>query len=817
MVPERSTATRGSTFTVCTHCGLDVPPGLIDESADLQFCCSGCRAVYEVIHSQGLEKFYRLQDRDQGGVPARTTGRGYEEYDDPVFLKRHTSELGGGARSAELYLEGIHCAACVWLVERLPRLVPGLIEARLDMRKALVRVLWDENAVALSCIASALDSLGYVPHPARDTRLREARLREDRRFLIRIGVAAATAGNVMLLAFALYGGMLGGMQAEYNALFRWSSMLIGMVALLWPGNVFLRGAWAALRTRTAHLDLPIAFGLAVGAVAGIVNTVTGRGEVYFDSLTLLIFLLLVGRWIQHRQQRWASDSLELLFSLTPSFARRVEGAGTRDVPVEVIEPGDIVEVLAGETLPADGRVVEGESTVDPSLLTGESRPAAVEPGAEVFAGTINLHARLRVRIEVAGTATRVGRLMQLVEEYARRKAPIVQLTDRIAAWFVAVVIALAAGTFGAWLGLDASRAVDNTAALLIVTCPCALGLATPLAVAVALGRAAKQGILIKGGDALERLASRGLMLLDKTGTITAGRAALVQWRGDEDAQKLVAALETHSSHPIARAFVNPSLEESTLKTEGVSQTAGAGIEGTVSGRFVSVGSPGFVRKRVREDPAWAHDAHGEIAGKGLTPIWISVDRMVVAVAGIGDPVRPDAAKAVEALRRLGWRLEVLSGDDPRVVASVAGQLGVERSKATGGLTPEEKVARVESASSDGHVVMVGDGVNDAAALSAATVGIAVHGGAEASLAAADVYLSRPGLRPVVDLMVAARRTMRVIGRCLIVSLLYNAVAATLAAVGAINPLIAAILMPASSFTVLAIALGARTFGDDGCR
>jgi len=255
-------------------------------------------------------------------MPALTTGRRYAEFDDATFRDVWTREVEPGVRTAELYLEGVHCAACVWLIERLPRVARGVIESRLDLRRSLVRIVWDERGTTLSAVARALDSLGYPPHPARDSKSREARLREDRKFLVRIGVAAAAAGNVMLLAIALYGGAYSGVEAERGAFFRWVSLAFGMVSLAWPGSLFFRGAWAAIRTRTAHLDLPIALGLGAGAAAGAVNTVLGRGEIYFDSLTILIFLLLVGRWIQHRQQRWAADSLELLFSLTPRFARQ---------------------------------------------------------------------------------------------------------------------------------------------------------------------------------------------------------------------------------------------------------------------------------------------------------------------------------------------------------------------------------------------------------------------------------------------------------------------------------------------------------------
>lgn len=810
-----------TTEVICTHCGLPVPAGLVEPDADTQFCCNGCRSVYEIIHGCGLERFYKLRDDadpDSEAARARTTDRKYGEFDAPVFRDLYYQSQPDGTCHTELYLEGVHCAACVWLVEKLPQVLPGVLEARLDIRRSLVRVCWDQQRVNLSQIARMLDSLGYPPHPARDVQARQLRQQEDRRFLIRIGVAAACAGNVMTLAFALYGGVFTGIEVEYSRLFRWASMLFGLISLLWPGSLFFRGAWAALRTRTAHLDLPIALGLLAGGVAGTINAVSNRGEIYFDSLTMLVFLLLVGRWIQRRQQRWSGDAVELLFSLTPTSARRLEDGRMHEVPLEAIGPGDVVEVRAGDSIPTDGVVREGQSAIDSSLLTGESKAVAVSVGDAVHAGTVNVGARILVDVRAVGDQTRVGKLMQLVEECSRRKAPIVQFADRVAGWFVVVVLALAALTFAVWLWIEPTRAVDTAVALLIVTCPCALGLATPLAVTVALGRAAQRGILIKGGAVFEQLTGRGAIALDKTGTITAGRTSVISWDGDPQSKLLVAALEQHSSHPIARSLVAEGaahaaeVDGELPEAEDVLQTTGGGLVGTVAAQRVVVGSPRFVRDQSVSVDGQMAEAQRAVIAAGATPVLIGVDGCCVAVVGLGDPIRDDVPESLDQLRGLGWDVYILSGDHPEVVAAVGDRLGVPSDRSIGGASPEDKVQFVEELATAGSAVMVGDGVNDAAALSAATVGIAVHGGAEASLSAADVYLSRAGLTPIVDLICAARNTVRTIRRSLAASLCYNAIAATLAIAGLISPLTAAILMPISSFTVLTLAYASRTFG-----
>ncbi|HEX6852534.1 MAG TPA: heavy metal translocating P-type ATPase metal-binding domain-containing protein [Candidatus Polarisedimenticolaceae bacterium] len=799
---------------VCAHCGLPVPPARVVAPSAEAFCCDGCASVHAILVGEGLDRWYALRDADARADrrAARTTGATFDAMDDPAYASVACRERPDGLREVDWVLEGVHCAACVWLVERLPRLAPGVVEARLDLPKSRLRLTWDPARTALSSIARRLDRFGYPPHPFRGARAEQARRAEERRMLVRLGITGACASNVMAIAFALWGGILGGMEREFDQFFRWASVAISLPALYWGGGVFFRGAWNALRARTLHMDVPIALGITGGFAHGVVNTIRGGGVVYFDSVTALIFLLLAGRWVQMRQQRRAADSAELLVALAPSTARRVEEDGiVREVPVEALLPGMRVEVRAGETFPADGVVAEGRTSVDRSLLTGESHPQAASAGDEVHAGTLNLAARVLVAVRTTGEATRVGRLMRLVEEHAARRAPIVQLADRISGVFVAIVLVLAALTALLWLRLDPARAFDHTIALLIVTCPCALGLATPLAVGAAVGQAARAGILIKGGDALERLSVAGRMWLDKTGTLTEGNLAVVAFEGDRGALRLAAALETHSSHPTARALAAFDPGAAELAAVDVVETRGGGIEGRVAGRKVLAGSIAFVRARgVVPDPATAARLAGW-ARDGRTPVVVALDGRVAAAAALGDRPREGTEAALARIRALGFRTGLLSGDHPDVAASVARRLGFEGDDVRAGATPEDKLEIVRAGAKEGPVFMVGDGVNDAAALAAATVGIAVHGGAEAALEAADVYVNRAGLGPVVEVLEGSRRAMAVVRRNLAFSFAYNALGVVLAMAGWINPLVAAVLMPLSSITVIVSSYRARMF------
>ncbi len=800
----------------CTHCTLPVPRGLIVAGSDEQFCCSGCRTAHDLLHNAGLGAFYRLRDsldEDTREEAKQSSGAEYLEFDDPLFIQEHAAPLPNGLLGIDLAIEGLHCGACVWLLERLPRLAPSVTLARIDYQRRIIHIEWDPARAPLSAIASRLGLLGYPVRRRAGSGRDDALLNENRRYLVRVAVAGACAGNVMLISFALYGGMFSGMAASHEALFRWTSLLFGLLATAGPGFVFIRGALAGVRAGVLNMDLPIALGLSAGVAMGLINTVRGSGEVYFDTVTMLVFLLLLGRWLQFRQQARSSDSLALLGAVTPGAARRrtAEG-GAEIVAIESIHAGDEVEVLVGDSIPVDGTVVSGRGHVDASLMTGESNPVPVSPGDAVVAGSVNLSAPIAIRVSASGSDTRIGRIMHLVEQASFNRPPIVRAADRIAQRFVAGVLLLGALTLLLWLFIDPSRAVPNAAALLIVTCPCALALATPLAIASGIGQAARRGILIKSGEALESLSRPGVLLLDKTGTVTERAVSVVRWHGDQSMKSPVAAIERSFTHPIARALAGMDRDPGPASPVHVQAIGSLGVEGAVDGSRFVIGSTRLIRLEGFQIGEDLERQISEAAGDGLTPIVVARDGEVRAVAVCGDRLRVGASIAVAQLRRAGWTVGMLSGDHPQIVQRVAADLGLEPHMVRGEATPEAKADAVgELLAEHERVVMVGDGINDAAALASATVGVAVEGGAEASLEAADLYLSRPGLAPLEQAIEGARRTMRVIRRNFAISLAYNAVCATLAISGLINPLIAAVIMPVSSLTVVTLSYRARIF------
>ncbi|MEN1679662.1 MAG: heavy metal translocating P-type ATPase [Planctomycetota bacterium] len=806
---------------LCTHCGLVVPEKLVEAGAGNQFCCGGCRVAYDTITGCGLESYYELRDRSAKDRRAATgAGQKYAAYDAEAFAEAHVQQTASGLRCVELRLEGVHCAACVWLIESLPRVSPGVVEARLSLATSSARVVWDPEQTPLSSIASRLDSLGYRPHPARGTTTRDLRLAAERSRLIRMAIAGALAGNNMLIALALHAGVFNGIEPRFAELFRWVSMVIGWVSLLWPGRHFFRSAWAAVRTGTANLDLPISLALGAGAAVGTLNVLTGRGDVYFDSLSVLVFLLLVGRFLQARQQRWAEDSISQMLSLTPDTCRVFRNGQPVEEPIEALAEDDELEVRAGELIPADGRVVGGASAVDRSLLTGESLPCPVAAGDDVTAGAQNLSATLRVRVNKVGADTRVGQLMRLVEEGLQAKPEIVQFADRVAGWFVVVLVSLAVVNFAVWCAAaSVTGALDSTVALLIVACPCALGLATPLTMAIAIGRAARGGALVKSAAALETLGAvrgdkrRGRMLWDKTGTLTVGRLRVVQWHGEPELKGLAIALERESNHPVAKSIT------AHCGAEGAGEEPldrrvehhGYGVEAESRHGAVLLGSAAWVAECCAAPDQRLAEAIDEGRLRGHTVVALAVNGRIASVVWLSDELHADATAAVSQLRAMGWAPEVLSGDAQGAVAAATEQLSIPSDAIRSEMTPEAKleyVRRASATSGDGQatVVMIGDGVNDAAALAAADVGIAVSGGAEAALASADIYAGKPGVGAILALVKLARQTLGVTRRNLGISLVYNATFAALACSGLITPLVAAVIMPISSATVLASAV-----------
>ncbi len=538
---------------------------------------------------------------------------------------------------------------------------------------------------------------------------------------------------------------------------------------------------------------------------------------------MLVAALLGARVLQRGAHRAAVERANSLRDVAfLEFARRFDGDGPDapviEVPLAALTPGDRVEVRSGDLIPVDGVILNGRSSLSNAVLTGEATPQTVREGDTVTAGATNLGARLVVRVDAAGERTRVGALLAIVQDALSHKPALVQTTDRLARRFVHVLLVVAALTAAVtWAAYGPWVAMQRVVALLVVSCPCALGLAVPLAMSVALTRAARAGIFIKNPDALERLRHVETVLLDKTGTLTEGRATVARWHGDSSVFELARALEAESSHAVARAFQASSGRALQIvrTVHDAVESPGFGIAGRVDGHDVRVGTLAFASSSNAALPLAVAGAAAAMVTAGLSPVYVAIDGQVAGVAGIGDAIRPDAVPTIAALRARGIHVRILSGDHPDIVAALGARLGLAPEDAQGGLTPEAKrdivAALAARPARTGTVVMVGDGVNDAAALALADVGVAVHGGTGASMMAADVVLTREGVAPLLEVLAGARRLRGVVRRNIAFSIFYNTAASSLAVAGMVSPLVAAVLMPVSSLTVVLSSAMTRTF------
>jgi Cu2+-exporting ATPase len=794
----------------CFHCGLPAPAPALQgdiEGRARRFCCPGCLAVCQAIHAAGLEGFYSRTPVDRPLAPPPTPGEDPAIFDladvQAEFVRRD-----GECLAAELLVEGIHCAACVWLIERHLGQLPGVRGVQVNLAARRLNVRWEPGRVALSRILEALASIGYAALPY-DVDALEGRLqRSQRARLYRLAFAGFAMMNLLWISIALY---TGADQGEHRDLLHWAGWVLATPTLLYAGWPFLQGAWTGLRHAHPTMDLPIAIGaVATYAYSTWAMFVGGpQAEVYFDTVVNFLFVILVGRHLEGLSRRQAMSATHRLMELQPRIATRLDERGEQRVSVRSLRVGDRVRVRPGEQVPVDGLILDGETAVDESLLSGESAPCARVAGERVFAGTQNLDGAVTVSVEHTLADTALGRIARLVEAAQGCKAPVQRLADRIVPWFVTATLGLAALTFAVWLGDGIEVALMTAVAVLIVTCPCAFGLATPMAIAVAAGAGARRGLLVKTGAALEALAGIDHVVFDKTGTLTRGELAVVDsaWRGiDEDAAlTALAALERRSEHGIGAALV---AHATTLGRDGLAAGVagfharpGRGIAGRVDGRDWVIGSPAWIAAEgVTHDAHWdaLRDGHEQ---RGRTVVFAAIDGRTVGLVALADRLREDAAEVVAALRVAGLGVTLLSGDRAAVARAVARELGIDA--VTAEVLPEDKASVVAGLQAAGRrVAMVGDGVNDAPALAQADVGIALGSGTDVSVECAGIVLGRDRLGQLVEARELANATLRTVRQNIALSFTYNLIMVPLAMLGVVTPLLAAVTMPLSSLAVI---------------
>ena len=797
-----------SDASVCFHCGLPVPRGshyavLIDgQSRDM--CCPGCQAVAQAIVDNGLGDYYRYRT-EQSPMARQLVPEALKNLElyDRADIQQSFVTATGDIREASLILEGIVCAACIWLSERHLMQLPGVLSFTVNYATHRAQVKWDSSRISLSLILKAISDIGYLAHPLDPNRQEQVYKREKSAALRRLAVAGLGAMQVMMIAVALYASAAHGMDADLKLFLRWVSFLIAAPVIVYAAKPFFIGFLRDLKMRRLGMDVPVALAIGAAFVASTWATIMQRGEIYFDSVTMFTFFLLAGRFLEMSARHRAGQAAEELVKLIPAMATRVQADNTQDViPVSELRPDDIVLIKPGESIPADGISLGGTSSVDESLLTGESLPVRKQQGDQLIGGSVNIESNMRMRVQHVGQDTVLASIQRLLDRAQSEKPRLAELADRVAGYFVAVLLLIAVVVGIYWWQMQADNAFWIVISVLVVTCPCALSLATPVALTAATGRLTRDGILTTRGHALETLARVSDVVFDKTGTLTRGRLTLerIQLQADKSETQclqIASALERVSEHPLAKAILAHRTDLEAVHAEQIQALPGQGLRGVLAGETYVIGNPDFVAQSLGQTTT--SQTHEQ------TTVLLADSQQVLAVFSFSDQLRPGVAQAIAGLKDLGCRVHLFSGDRQAVVKRSAQELGVEH--ALGEMTPADKLAHLHHLQQAGAVVaMVGDGVNDAPVLAGAQVSLAMGSGTQIAQASADMVLLSEDLGQLVDAIKVARQTRRIIRENLAWAVVYNLIALPLAAAGWVAPWMAAIGMSVSSLMVVLNAL-----------
>ncbi|MCE9665428.1 cadmium-translocating P-type ATPase [Halomonas sp. M5N1S17] len=789
----------------CYHCGSQVPTGApwtitLDDQAH-PLCCPGCEAVAHAIVNGGLESYYRFRTElperpdDRQKIKAET----WAVFDDPGLQREFVHPEGdSGLVHATLAVDGITCAACAWLIEHRLNALDGVSVSAVNLSHHRVRVTWDPARLKLSRILAEMAAIGYGAQPYEPDAAQQRLQFEERMNIRRLIVAAVGMAQVMMFSIPIYMSSPGEISEDFYALFHWLSFALATPVVFFSAMPFFRNAVRDLRSRVLGMDVPVSIAIGGAYLASGYAVITDTGEVYFDSVAMFTFFLLFGRYVEARARRRSGHTGNAMAGALPLSATRLTESGEeRILPASELATGDRVVIKPGHGVPADGVIEEGESSLDESMLTGEYLPVSRRVGDSVVGGSQNIESPLIVRVTHAGKQARVAGIVDLTDRAFASRPRLAQMAARMSHLFVLRLLLVTACVSIAWWFIDPSRVLWVTLSVLVVTCPCALALATPTALTAGHGQLRRRGVLITRADAIESLSQVDRVIFDKTGTLTSGEMQLRETRPTGDlsidrARVIAAALEAHSEHPIARAF--RPWRQSTVQASERSSHTGQGVEGSIDGRLWRLGRPEFA----------APERQLSLPGKGQ---WL-----LLAEAGeprawfaLHDRVREDAAATVSALKARGLSVELLSGDNAGAVESLAQALGIDAWRA--GASPEDKLTHIRQCQERGEkVAMIGDGINDVPVLAGADVSIAMNGATDLARTSADAVLLSPRLMRIVESIEIANATRRIMRQNMIWSVCYNFSALPLAAIGIVPPWVAALGMSASSLVVVGNAL-----------
>lgn len=801
-----ATQTAESARASCYHCGLPVATGdrytLLIDGAVQPMCCPACKTVAETIIAGGFGNYYRYRSENSVRPDANAE---FSSFDQSDFQQQWLRSRGNNFFEVELLIGGMHCAACVWLLENYLRRLPGVDDVHVNLGEQRAQIIFAPTEIKLSAICRAIADIGYQPQPYSSDRVEALRRSENRQALRRLGVAGIGMMQVGMCAIGLYAGQINGIEPVYRDFLRWISLVLTLPIMLYAGAPFFKGAWRGIRTAQPGMDVSVTLAIVLAFIASAAATVRGDGDVYFDSITMFIFLLLGSRYLEMRARHYSGRLASDLLAMLPQSVTVLDADQLpHNVPLAQLQIDATVLVGSGETIAADGELLDDAASLNEAAITGEFMPVHKQRGDVLLAGSINGEQTLTMRVSNTGSATRLSAIQHLSSQAAAHKPRIAQLADRLSSGFVVAIILLSVGTYLFWLWHDPSRAFWIALAVLVVSCPCALGLATPVAITNATNTLRRGGLLVTKADVWEKLLTITDIVFDKTGTLSEGRVRIAAQltsgtRSLQVCRDIASALEAGSAHPIALAFKS---DHAIAPAENRRQVAGAGVEGWIAGRCYRLGNLEFV----------AQLSATTIAPPPAQGQWIVLGDNSGALCWfrLDDSPRADAASTVAALQQRGFKIHLLSGDQSDTVAELAQALHIPR--VTAGATPEMKLAYIDRLQrAGGKVLMVGDGINDIPVLAAADISLAMSNASQLAKTSADCIFLNARLDGLLALFNGASKTRRIIRENLGWALLYNLLAIPLAAAGWVPPYIAAVGMSLSSLLVVGNALRLNRF------
>ncbi|MGR5212479.1 heavy metal translocating P-type ATPase [Vibrio rotiferianus] len=777
----------------CYHCGEDVPANtdfkveILGEIRDM--CCPGCETVAQTIVESGLVSYYQYRTAPAEKadlVPEQLQALIHYDNEDvqSEFVRHHenTSEV-------TLSLEGVSCAACAWLIEKQVSGVKGLVSIRVNTTTNRALLAWDKTQVRLSELLSVIHRLGYKAAPFEADKQEASYHRTMKQYLYRLGIAGLATMQVMMLAVALYLEVFGDLEPEFKNYFRWVSLIFATPVLLYSALPFYLNAWRSIKGRTLGMDVPVSIALIFAYVASLVATVTEQGEVFFESISMFTFFLLVGRFLEMRARRKAAAASGNLLKLIPAIATTLDG---EQIPVKTLKVGDRIRVLPGEHIPADGKVISGRIHIDESMLTGESIHVVRKSGDSVYAGTLNGDESFELEVTNSKADSMISNIVRLQDEAQHSKPKIAEIADVVARYFVGAILIISAGTWFYWHQTKPDDAFWIMLSVLVATCPCALSLATPTALTCATSRMGNFGILLRKGHVFETLCKINHLVVDKTGTLTKGDIEISETKTftsmtAAEALAIAAALEAHANHPIARAFSDFGLEDVTVSD--VQNVIGSGIQGVWDNKVVKIGSATFVVGNNRDES---------------NAVYLSVEDVHAATFYYRDPIRKESKAFIQRFADAGIKTTLLTGDSLQNAKPVADEMGIDHVIASA--KPEDKLAYLKGLDKSDITMMVGDGINDAPTLAGAHLSVAMGGGTDVAKASADMTLLGDNLEKLLEARLLAIRTRKIIRENLAWSLGYNLLILPLAVAGLVAPYVAVVGMSASSIIVVSNSL-----------